>query len=77
MSLIELKQHLQQVKIATLAGLCAIFKSTPAAMQPMLDFWIRKGCLRRFEQTNNCNAPCATCLQCGISKNEFYEWVMD
>jgi len=76
MSLIALKQHLQTVKIATLSGMCAIFKTQPAAIEPMLDFWIKKGCVRR-SQGNACSTPCGTCMQCGVAKNEYYEWVMD
>jgi hypothetical protein len=78
MSLIELKHHLRQVKMATLLGLCAIFKVEPAFMQPMLDFWIKKGCLRRLQPGGKtCSTPCASCMQCGVAKNEYYEWVID
>lgn len=75
MSLIELKKHLQQVRIATLAGLCAIFKIEAPSMQLMLDFWIKKGSVRRCAQPNACATPCANCTQCGVVKNEYYEWV--
>lgn len=76
MTLIELKQHLQTVRIATLAGLCAIFKMEPTTIQPMLDFWIKKGVLRRCQNPTNCQSACSSCLQCGIQKNDYYEWVV-
>ena len=75
MTLIELKQHLQVVHIATLSGLCAIFKMEPASMQTMLDFWIRKGMLRQCDDPKTCERACVTCVQCGIKQQTYYEWV--
>lgn len=75
MSLVAIKQHFQKVRIATLAGLCVIFKMEPKPMQAMLEFWIKKGALRRCPKPNACQTPCSACLQCGIEKNEYYEWI--
>ena len=75
MSLVAIKQHFEKVRIATLSGLCAIFKIEPKPMQAMLEFWIRKGVLRRCPKPTACQTPCASCLQCGVEKNEYYEWI--
>ena len=74
MTLIELKHHLQTVRIATLTGLCALFKMDAAAMQAMLEFWMRKGMVKHCDDPTSCQRACTTCVQCGTKQQSYYEW---
>lgn len=72
MSLIEIKNHLMQVKIATLGSLCAIFKADPDMLRTMLQHWVNKGKVRKCMKKNACGSKC---FKCPTLDTEFYEWV--
>lgn len=72
MSLLAVKQHLQQVKIASLGRIAEHFQSDAELMRHMLGHWVRKGCVRQFTKTPGCGKHCA---QCGTKEYEIYEWV--
>ena len=72
MTLIEIKQHLAQVKIASLNALCAYFHSDPLLTQSMLAHWVRKGCVRKCMKTPACGQQC---FKCNVAITEIYEWV--
>lgn len=72
MSLIELKNYLQQVKIASLGSIAAYFKCDVYLLRQMLGHWIKKGCIRKVVKTPNCGSKC---VQCGQEKFEFYQWI--
>lgn len=70
MSLFALRDHLKQVKMASLATLCANFQSEPDTLRGMLAHWIRKGVIRQVMPARVCKT-CNACGQCAI---EIYEW---
>jgi hypothetical protein len=72
MSLVEIKQHLMKVKMASLASLCAYFKTDSDLLRQMLGHWIRKGCVRQCMKTAACGR---TCMKCSVPAVEIYEWV--
>lgn len=72
MSLIAIKHHLMQVKMATLDSLCAIFRSEPETLRCMLSHWIRKGKVRQCMKTPACGSQCG---KCPGRVTEIYEWV--
>ncbi len=72
MSLLEIKQYLQQMKIVSLEALCAHFKCNADVLRCMLSHWLRKGCVRQFNKTAACGGSCAKCPQ---SRVEIYEWL--
>lgn len=72
MSLIALKKHLMQVKIASLASLCAIFAVEQETMRCYLSHWIKKGCVRKCTKTPDCGSKC---FKCQIVTTELYEWM--
>jgi putative ferrous iron transport protein C len=73
MNLLDIKKHLMQVKMASLAALSAYFKCETELLRRMLDHWVRKGQVRRFEQSMNCGGKC---VQCGSCATEIYEWLV-
>jgi putative ferrous iron transport protein C len=73
MSLIAIKQHLMQVKIASLATLCTHFNNaSPDVLRDMLGHWMRKGKVRCSAKTLLCGKKC---VQCPAEQVEIYEWV--
>jgi putative ferrous iron transport protein C len=73
MNLVEIKQHMMQVKITSLANICAYFNADPVMLRQMLGHWIRKGCVRQCLQTPVC---ATTCGKCSPMVTELYEWVV-
>jgi hypothetical protein len=72
MSLIDIKKHMLQVKIASLNSLCAVFGSDIETMRCMLRHWIQKGCIRQCTQKPACGSKC---FKCPTAMIEMYEWV--
>lgn len=71
MGLLEIKQYLMRVKMASLASLCAYFNCDSALLKQMLAHWERKGCVRQCAKIG-CGTKCA---QCPSASTEWYEWV--
>lgn len=72
MNLLELKAHMSQVRIASLAGLCAIFNTDAENVRCMLAHWIRKGKIRQCAKQPDCGSKC---MKCPAPVTELYEWV--
>jgi putative ferrous iron transport protein C len=72
MSLLEIKNYLMRVRIASLASLCAYFNCESEVLRGMLGHWIRKGCIRQGLKTAACGTKCG---QCSVPVTEIYEWV--
>jgi len=73
MSLLEIKNYLRQVKMASHAKLCAHFNCDAEILRDMMMHWLRKGCIRRFIQSSACGKTCGKCDMPPIL--EIYEWV--
>lgn len=74
MNLLEIKNYLMRVKIASLSHLCSYFSCDSEVLRGMLSHWIRKGCIRQCVNKSACATKCAT--QCAAVKMELYEWVV-
>jgi putative ferrous iron transport protein C len=72
MSLLEIKQYLMQVKMASLANISAYFQCDADCLRQMLQHWVQKGCVRQCKKTVNCGVKC---MQCQPHMIEMYEWV--
>lgn len=71
MSLIEIKNHLMQVKKATLSSLCNIYNADPDTMRCMLKHLVQKGCVRQCLNEPACGSKC---FKCPATVMEVYEW---
>ena len=75
MSLLELKEYLQNRYIVSINDLSVHFKTTPETLEPMLEHWIRKGKLLRKESSGgSCGGKHSTC-SCGGSEQVWYQWI--
>ena len=72
MSLLDIKNHMMQVKMASLNNLCSVFKTEPDTLRCMLAHWIRKGKMRQCMKKPACGSQC---FKCPTSMVEMYEWV--
>ncbi|MBX3708991.1 MAG: FeoC-like transcriptional regulator [Gammaproteobacteria bacterium] len=72
MSLLDIKQHMVTVKMASLSSLCRLFNADPDTLRCMLQHWVRKGKIRQCVKKPACGS---TCFQCPSLTTEFYEWV--
>lgn len=73
MNLLELRDYIQQTKIASLGHLCARFQRDSDVIRQMLCHWTRKGCIRRVSKTPACGTACH---QCSVVVTEIYEWAV-
>lgn len=71
MSLLEIKNYLMQVKIATHTSLCNYFRCDADVLQGMLGHWLKKGCVRKLAGS----PKCGSCTQCPTSAIATYEWI--
>ncbi len=72
MSLIDIKQHMMKVRLATLASLCLLFNAEPENLRCMLQHWMRKGRIRQCTKQPACGSRC---FKCPTAATEIYEWV--
>jgi putative ferrous iron transport protein C len=72
MNLLEIKNYLMRVKIASLSSLSTYFNCDSELLRNMLNHWIRKGCVRRCQKTPACGSQCH---QCPVQATELYEWL--
>ncbi|MHB1948396.1 MAG: FeoC-like transcriptional regulator [Gammaproteobacteria bacterium] len=72
MNLLEIKNYLMRVKMASLTSLTAYFNCDSQLLQQMLSHWVRKGCVRKCVAKPACGTQC---LQCKVPATEVYEWV--
>lgn len=72
MSLLELKQHLMKVRIASLSSISVYFNAEPDTLRQMLSHWVRKGSVRQCVKNPACGSSCG---KCSPLLTEIYEWV--
>lgn len=72
MSLVAIKNHMTQVKMATLSSLCSLFGTDPVTMRCFLSHWMQKGKIRQCQKKPACGTKC---FQCPAASLEWYEWV--
>jgi putative ferrous iron transport protein C len=73
MNLLEIKNYVMQVKVASLSHLSAYFKCDAELLRNMLCHWTRKGCIRKTTKTPECGKSCGKCVP---TVTEIYEWVL-
>ncbi|MEO8402429.1 MAG: FeoC-like transcriptional regulator [Gammaproteobacteria bacterium] len=72
MNLIEIKNYLMRVRIASLSSLCVYFNCDSDLLRCMLSHWTKKGCVRKFAKSEACGGAC---VKCGPQMMEIYEWL--
>lgn len=81
MSPSEVKRYLRQRGIAPMSDLVNRFACDAEAMRGVLDFWARKGKVRRLEAASaGCGTACGGCADGACATpalSEVYRWVDD
>jgi len=72
MNLLDIRNYLMHVKMASLSSLCHYFNCDSELLRQMLKHWIRKGKVRHCKKTPQCGVKC---MQCNPLLTEIYEWV--
>lgn len=72
MSLIAVKHHMMQVRVATLNSLCQLFAADADTMRCLLGHWMQKGKIKPCEKKAACGSQC---FKCPVAVNEMYEWI--
>lgn len=72
MILSDIRDYLEKRGQASLGDIALHFDSDPAAIQGMLDVWIRKGKVEKRAATASCGS---SCQQCDPATTEIYRWV--
>lgn len=72
MSLLAIKRHMRQVKMATLNHLCLIFNAEPDTMRCLISHWMQKGNIRQCTKKPACGTKC---FKCPSAATELYEWI--
>ena len=72
MSLMDIKQYMMRVKVATLANLCQLFNAEPDTLRCMLNHWIKKGKIKQCIKKPACGSQC---FKCPTTSTEMYEWI--
>jgi hypothetical protein len=71
MSLLDIKQHMMKVKMASLGSLCQLFNAEPDTIRCLLRHWICKGKIRQCTKKPACGSKC---FKCPSTTTEIYEW---
>lgn len=72
MSLLAIRDHMMQVRMASLNSLCILFKRDAETLRALLSHWIRKGKIRECKREPACGTKC---FKCPTATTEIYEWV--
>lgn len=75
MSLLAIKGHMMQVKMASLSSLCTLFNVDAECMRCMLEHWVRKGKIKQCLKKPACGTKCFGCPAAVNGASEMYEWV--
>ena len=69
MILTHIKRFIKQEKIVSLQQISRHFDITPLAIEPMINFWIRKGLVRQCQQ--GCKTTCFGCSK----QVKYYQYI--
>ncbi|MEN8214302.1 MAG: FeoC-like transcriptional regulator [Pseudomonadota bacterium] len=71
MILRDIKNYLQQRRQASLTDIALHLDADPAAVEGMLEQWIRKGKVHKTTLTTSCGS---SCNQCDSAESALYVW---
>ena len=74
--LLQLRDYIKQSRLVSMQQLSRAFQSEEQALQPMLDIWMTKGCIRTVQDKSPCKKRCAS-SSCKINIPIYFQWVGD
>ena len=73
--LLQVRDFMRREKIASSQQIARELALDPAALEPMLELWCRKGVIEPCESPR-CGTPKKGCGQCGQTAARYYRWVI-
>jgi hypothetical protein len=70
--LLQLHDYICREQVVSTQQLTREFHLDLSALQPMLDFWIGKGVLRKCQEPSACKS---SCFKCRIKPIEYYQYL--
>lgn len=61
--LLQIREFIHRQKVVSTQQLMREFSLDLVALQPMLDIWVRKGCIARCKEQTACQSSCFKCPQ--------------
>lgn len=59
--LLQLRDFIQSAGYASGTQLAREFRIAPSALQPLLDFWVKKGAIKPLQEKTSCEKRCIQC----------------
>ena len=59
--LLQLRDFIQSAGYASSTQLAREFCIEPSALQPLLDFWVKKGVIKPIQEQTSCEKRCIQC----------------
>lgn len=71
--LFELRNYIKKHNTVSIMQIAREFRVDSQALQPMLDFWVKKGVVKIYNSPVNCKSVCGGCSQKDV--NLYYSWI--
>jgi hypothetical protein len=59
--LLQIRNYISREGLVSVQQLTREFRLDPAALQPMLDIWVCKGVIKKFQEKTQCASACFKC----------------
>lgn len=59
--LLQIREYLRRVRVASNQQIAREFQLDLQALEPMLDFWLRKGVIENCQEKATCQSRCCKC----------------
>ena len=67
--LLQIRDYIRRVGVVSNQQLAREFHVDIPALQPMLELWLRKGVIKKFQEQTSCKS---TCFKCKNQSLEYY-----
>lgn len=70
--LLQIRDYICREGVVSTQQLTRAFRLDLTALQPMLDLWISKGVIRKYQEQASCQS---TCFKCRTHLPEYYQYL--
>jgi hypothetical protein len=70
--LLQIREYIKREEVVSTQQLSREFHLDSAALQPMLEVWLRKGVIRQCTENTRCKSACFKCQ----SPTEYYQIIL-
>lgn len=72
--LLQIREYIAREGVVSTQQLSRAFHMDLAALQPLLDLWVRKGAIAKCQEKENCQS---SCFKCRDKAPEYYQFLTD